>query len=731
MPTSTPRTTMRPGDGPANLDEMTPFLRAMLKSFSQKEVQLPLETYTANELLWLNAYCITMVPAPQATKPSISEEILQKLDGNIYMGKVIASHAQERSMAETARINPFTWDQEKLRLQVPVTETKEVVKGSSTSTPTKVEKVTVDDVVYTVPNIFGIPVLVNLKGKTEKVPVAEGDLAVSNATVLVGSLTEWLSSGAISPAVGLEHIQKMKIPYISKHTVLLLCKVVQGLVATEPTPKSSVSGLEWMRYFYSFLMTKSKRERMLACGMLQSTAYSANAPFLRPYSKDDVEKWQLNIDGSRLRHQVGVLGVSRLEIPTTLNYEVIYSGMVGSRDFRKSDGQGMSAANQGCYTNEFVSKATRSMHNKLAVLQSMTCDIHLYIITNDCELIRHFPQVIHKTRVPRWSVVSEISTKIPGVTIVARVPTMQNCAVIFYPDVSFPTFEPDKGFPAFVDTHKVSYLNVLDHWANLHAAVIVFPCKIQDLKWNLQRKGEDWHYQNCMGPAPHNLEYYKVFKRVCVVPKLPDKDDVDFADVSVEASSESDTEILIENGPPKVGMSQKRKTNQKTRARRVDADQVQLKMPNVVVTTAVSLSQYLISCNISNAYRNSWFLHRQAINDVLETYQINVVPSAKLCAPPKLKYSTKSEIDMAYQNGSNPDSVALFEFYEKYSEDEMTSRTNSAESTSNTTTTTASTFAAPRQGGQVQFKIDEEDTDEVPSEPIEDGANDDQAELDG
>jgi len=83
----------------------------------------------------------------------------------------------------------------------------------------------------------------------------------------------------------------------------------------------------------------------------------------------------------------------------------------------------------------------------------------------------------------------------------------------------------------------------------------------------------------------------------------------------------------------------------------------------VTLTPAVSATNYLISCNIANSYRNSWFLHRRSINSILEGYKLNIVRDVVLSLPPPLKPATEYELKKAIESGIDVDQEQLLRYY--------------------------------------------------------------------
>jgi len=270
-------------------------------------------------------------------------------------------------------------------------------------------------------------------------------------------------------------------------------------------------------------------------------------------------------------------------------------------------------------------------------------------VTKDTEFIRHLPQVM--TRINEWSVICDTTMNIPQVRLEPDPATLQNCVVVVYPEVSFPTYDPTKGFGAFVDKHIDLMNAALKYYVLQGAAAIVLPCKVQAFDWNLplpsDSNGCPWRFTQHVGPAPHNLEYYKIFIRPVVEP--------------------------IE--PVNIGRFQKKKQNKRAKnegkagsapvSSASSADEFDATYPDIALTSVVSATNYLISCNIANSYRNSWFLHRKSINSILESYSQNVVPDFAMTAPLPLKPLPDYELKVVIEGGANVSDAVLLGYYSR------------------------------------------------------------------
>jgi len=245
-----------------------------------------------------------------------------------------------------------------------------------------------------------------------------------------------------------------------------------------------------------------------------------------------------------------------------------------------------------------------------------------------------------------WSVLCDSSVAIPSVKFEADPATLQNCVVMVYPEVAFPTFDPNKGFDEFVRKHMLQMNAALKHYVLQQAEVIILPCKVQNFSWNLptpvDAHGQPWKISQHVGPAPHNLEYYKIFVR----PRVEIDDDI----------------LLVKKG---MGARKKEKKDAKLSSGESSGDDRKLivSYAPVTLTATISVGNYLISCNIANSYRNSWFLHRRSINSILEGYHLNVVRDVVLSLPPPLKPSTEYELRKAIESGIDVDQQQLLQYY--------------------------------------------------------------------
>jgi len=300
-------------------------------------------------------------------------------------------------------------------------------------------------------------------------------------------------------------------------------------------------------------------------------------------------------------------------------------GCIDSRNFRKTDGRGMSGANQGAYTGEFQTKATRTLRGKLSMVHSLVLpkDMPLYIYTEDAEFLRHC--VNHISDDITWFAVTKVKMDMPKVNKVTMVPTLQNKAVMFFPEDALPNLVPKHGFERLVADQKESISALLQPLMGLGPAVLIYPTKVLDLDWNPQRfrlfeegafkdvPNPEYGHMSVIGPAPHNLEYYKIVY--------------------------AKTHTITVNG----------------KAERRDT--------KVTMTTPLTMETYLKSCNIANSYRNTWFLHRVPLDKIFEGAKVPFVQAVPLGKKLELKPLSMNQLLQATVNGSELSSEDLLRFY--------------------------------------------------------------------
>jgi len=133
--------------------------------------------------------------------------------------------------------------------------------------------------------------------------------------------------------------------------------------------------------------------------------------------------------------------------------------------------------------------------------------------------------------------------------------------------------------------------------------------------------GIDWLYRNCVGPSPHNLEYYK-----CLYDR---------------------TYMDDKNNKQDLGSK-------------------------FQFTLEINAQSYMAGCNVANSFRNTSFLHRVPLEKIFADAKIVHVPLVALGKIPPLKKLTEQELQESLADGgqaiSNED---LLLYYQASSKEEM------------------------------------------------------------
>jgi len=329
------------------------------------------------------------------------------------------------------------------------------------------------------------------------------------------------------------------------------------------------------------------------------------------------------------QHSVATL--KACTISTKMSYLSTYVGCVDSRDFRKTDGKGMSGANQGAYTGEFITKATRNLRGKLTMVQSLKLpkDMELLIYSEDTDFLRYCPNFLPKDTI--WSAVSKTKMIIPGVNVVNMVSTLQNKAALVFIEDVIPNLGPKQGIQELVVEQKTNCHRLIQLYLSLEPSLFIFPCKVLDLDWNPRQDfkakldlGDQYRFRNCVGPSPHNLEYYKCLYN--------------------NTYRDSKNNVVDLGG----------KFN---------------------LTLELSAGTYMAGCNVANSFRNTFFLHRVPLEKIFRDSQIVHVPLVRLGKIPPLKKMTEQELQESIALGgeaiSNED---LLSYYLTSSKSEMSSK---------------------------------------------------------
>jgi len=587
-----------------------------VKMQSRPEVFLNYSSMTKNQLFYLYAWCLRAHLPDVVHRPMLSDEVFASLSGNMKMAMKLSIQLEMLKDSTVASVTPFTWDETKTDVKLNIVPGQ----ASHANLPDKKypsEQVTVAKKTVDVLRVDGIPITMPLRDITPAMPVSKFDMVAANAAIAVGNLTERRPDGKIKAAIGVNQISKLKIPYISQASITNLCQTVYNAVQDSIKVQAGVSGLVWMRMFYDQMVSLPQDERFYLCTRILSAAY-VKAPFLRdlmPPEKKMLTKMigKTKVDFKQFKVQTGVAKIGKVSLGEAISAQSVLQGCIQSRDFRKTDGSGMSGANQGAYTGEFVTKATRVLRSRLAVLSTIVIpqDMMLYIYTNDTKFIRLIPQVM---KVKHWCIVSSTTMEIKGVKIVNYVRNLNDAAAIIYPDLKLPTWDPKADWDTYLGLQKVALFNVLQPYLALKPAALIYPCKVLQFDWSQfiplpdgQKTSDYERYytsREFVGPTPHNLEYMRV------------------------------TAVKAANG--------------------------------VRVTAPVNFPTYLQCCNVSNSFRNTYFLHRKPINEVLSEYQLPYVPDISLVPPPPLKPETESELRNVIDSGEAT-ADQMVEYFSKFS----------------------------------------------------------------
>jgi len=617
-----------------------PAISRVIAAQAKKTVHLDYTALTKMQLYYLFCHSAGAKLPEMCHRPNLPDEVFASLAGNPGMSLTIHAHFIQKTDALVPTVTPFTYHEAIAELPVAIVRVSKSSEGCGDK-DVPVDEVTISQKVVDVPYVNGIPVTMKLKNVSPHVPVGRFDMVVANTAYAVGSLTERKVDGSIVPAVGTLGIAKLKIPYITNLGVLSLCQVVHNAVRESIKVQAGVSGLNWVRMFYDHMVSLPYPERFFLCTNIMSYAFY-KAPFCRALNNSEREIVQKTVgdakmDWRQFKIQNSVAVLKSVVLPDQISPSSVLQGCIESREFRKTDGSGMSGANQGAYTGEFVSKATRVMRARLSVVA--TIEIHneltLMIYTNDTKFIRLLPQVV---KVKKWAVVSNTQMSIPGVKIVPLVKTLQHCAALVFIDLNLPTYEPKSGWDKYVASQKIALFNAIQPTMLLAPALMIYPCKVLEFGWTNFNAPTDekqfgfdgYEATEHLGPTPHNLEYIRVMRRV--------------------------------------------------------AEPMALKFK---VTTRIQFSNYLQTCNVANSFRNTYFLHRHPINQIFERYKLPYVASFVPGPPPALIALTPSALEQVIHEGyATPEQ--FMEYYLKFKDEDQLGQDPDGEERSSTSSSSGS-----------------------------------------
>jgi hypothetical protein len=600
------------------------FLTTLKQASSKRRLELDFSTFTHEELYYLLSYAYgTKITSPQ-DRPDLPDEVYASLKGNFATAIEISQYYNQTQSAVISNVTPMNWDEKKAKIancittQIVEVPIPGVITKKEEKKPTMlvtVERVTIAEKVYSVPRVNGIPQLNELK-KYEEITILPFSQQAANVAIAAGNLTEKTVDGIVKPAIGLDAMAKLKIPYLEKASVKSFCALLENMAKDMKSTKNGVHGMEWMNLVYNHLVSLKSNDCFYASATMLRTLFSSNIPFVR-YPNDAEFDRIVSVDPKAklksFKVQCTVATLAPFSPMDKVTYNSAYATCVHSRDFRKTDGKGMSGANQGAYTGEFQTKATRNLRGKLTMISLIRIpkDMMLYIFSEDTEFLRHVPNYINKDIL--WKAVTKTKMAMPNVTVITVVPTLQNCAAIVFVEDSLPNLIPKMSFDDLVNEQKESLYALLQPYILLAPQLLMFPCKVLDLGWDVkQTKG--YHVVNCAGPSPHNLEYFKCLAKDEYEAK-PFTDRWSFAPVHDERS-------------------------------------------------------YLTVCVLANSFRNTWFMHRRPLEDIFAKAKCKFIQLLPLGLIPPLVPVEAYEIQVALDNGvqlSTEDVMAHYAHFESKS----------------------------------------------------------------
>jgi len=603
---------------------MRSFVSRIAEQSAKKRVDLDLTAYTRAEIQYLLSWSMGTKMVNPNDKPSLSTTQLAELQCNRKMGMEILAHLSSMESAVITSVSPISWDEKKSKVAEFVTVQQTEVENTVTKEKLKVETETIkiDTQTVIMPRINGVPQTICLE-KMTCFSVLPFSAQAVNVAIAAGNLSERSPKGEVTPAVGFLGMKRLKIPYLSEAGIRTFCMTLENMASDMKTLANGVHGLEWMNMVYNHLVAMPPDDCFYACTTLLRCLYVGKVPFVRhlnEFEMSRVTKVDPKAKPINFLTQHSVAALKACIVPTKMSYLSTYVGCVDSRDFRKTDGKGMSGANQGAYTGEMITKATRNLRGKLTMVQSLKLpkNMELFIFSEDTDFLRYCPNFLPKDT--KWAAVSKTKMIIPGVKVVNMVPTLQNCAALVFVEDVIPNLGPKQGIKELVAEQKTNCHRIIQLFLSLEPALFIFPCKVLDLDWNprwdLKAKtdiGDQYRVRNCVGPSPHNLEYYK-----CLY-NLTYKDD---RGISQELSSK------------------------------------------FALTLELTPETYMAGCNVANSFRNTFFLHRVPLEKIFRDSHIVHVPLVNLGKIPPLKEMTEQELQESLAVGgdaiSNDDLLNFF-----------------------------------------------------------------------
>jgi len=599
---------------------------------AKKKVAIDYSMLTKPQLFYLVSLAMG-AKLPLTDRPNLSEEVMKQIENNHEMARELVVKHNCMVGAAVSGVTPISWDEQKLKISHKITSEKvpltsaNLTKEGKDKIEVAVEKVDLEEGVFVVPRIHGVPQTIGL-ATSISIHTTPFSAQAVNAAIAAGNLTERTAKGTIDLAVGVDAMKKLKIPFLTEASLLLFSKALETMLVDMKPMASGVHGLEWMNMVYNHLISRETNECFYTATSLLGCLFGGDCPFVRKLTRDEFVRVTMvhdkaKVSNFRVQHSVATL--ASVAFKGQMTYLSTLVGCIDSRNFRKTDGRGMSGANQGAYTGEFQTKATRTLRGKLTMVHNLVLpkDMPLYIYTEDAEFLRHC--VNHISDTITWFAVTKVKMDMPKVTKVTMVPSLQNKAVMFFPEDALPNLLPKHGFERLVADQKESISALLQPLMGLGPAVLIYPTKVLDLEWNPQRSrvfdegvfkdapNLNYDHMSVIGPAPHNLEYYKI----------------------VYAKTHS---VLV-NGKSEV------------------RDTV------VSMTTPLTKDTYLKSCNIANSYRNTWFLHRVPLDKIFAGAKIPYVEVVPLGKKLELKPLSYNQLLEATVNGSELSSEDLLRFY--------------------------------------------------------------------
>jgi len=603
---------------------MKSFVDRIAAESSKKRVDLDLTAFTKAEVQYLLSWSMGTKMVNPNDKPSLTIAQLAELKSNRKMGMEILAHLSSMESAVITSVSPISWDEKKSKVAEFVTVQQMEVENTQTKEKIKVdtETVQVENQTVIMPRINGIPQTKCLE-TLSCFSILPFSVQAVNVAIAAGNLSERSPKGEVTPAVGFLGMKRLKIPYLTEVGINTFCMTLENMASDMKVLANGVHGLEWMNMVYNHLAAMSPDECFYACTTLLRCLYVGKVPFVRSLNELEmlrIKKVDPKAKPINFLTQHSIATLKACTVPTKMSYLSTYVGCVDSRDFRKTDGKGMSGANQGAYTGEFITKATRNLRGKLTIVQSLKIpkDVELFIYSEDTDFLRYCPKFIPQDTV--WTAVSKTKMIIPGVKVVNMVSTLQNRAALVFIEDVIPNLGPKQGIQELVVEQKTNCHRLIQLYLSLDPAIFIFPCKVLDLNWNprfdIKAKGEDgiqYKFRNCVGPSPHNLEYYKCLYN----------------------NTYKDTKNNV------VGLGDK-----------------------FSLTVELSEASYMASCNVANSFRNTSFLHRVPLEKIFKDSQIVHVPLVRLGKMPPLKKMTEQELQESLAFGgesiSNDDLLSFF-----------------------------------------------------------------------